>query len=294
MLSTVFEIAPGQDRKLVEWISGVVLTTAVWRCYHPGYKQDVVPVLIGPQGIGKSTLLRGLLPDDRHEWFSDGLSFGLDDKARVEATLGRVIVEIPEMMGHTRIATEQIKAYISRCDDGSIRLAYRPNPESMPRRFVLVGTSNDRACLPSDPSGLRRFAPVELDARCIRGKPQPAQFVRDWITEHRAQLWAEARARYDAGIPPRMPSELEMGAAAEQAERFRNADETMEEKLEAWLWMQQEKPFPLQEAMAAAGFLQDTVPTSAQGRRVSRALRQLGCRREKIQGKRLWTPPPAN
>ena len=170
-------------------------------------------------------------------------------------------------------------------------LTYRSDPEPMPRRFALAATSNDRSCLPSDPSGLRRFAPVELDAKIINGKRQSARFVHDWIADNRLQLWAEALARYDAGISPVMPFELEMGAAAEQAEQYRNADEVLEEKLRDWLWAQH-KPFPLKEAMAGAGFKEDTPPTSAQGKRVARALLQLGCEKAKINDSRLWRPPP--
>ena len=291
LLDSVFEVHEGQDQDLVAWISGAVLTTAVWRCKEPGYKQDVVPVLIGGQGIGKSTFLRSLLPDARDEWFGDGMSFSSDDKARVEATQGRVIVEISEMTGATRADVEQIKAYISRRDDGVVRLSYRRDPEAMPRRFALAGTTNDRSCLPSDPSGLRRFAPVDLDAKIIDGKRRTARFVHHWIARNRIQLWAEARARYEAEIPPIMPFELEIGAATEQAERYRNADEVVEEKLRNWLWVQRES-FPLKAAVEAAGFKSEAPPTSAEGKRVARALQQLGCEKAKIHDARLWRPPP--
>ncbi len=119
LLNTVFEVRPGQDQAVVKWASGAVLTTAVWRCKSPGYQQDVVPILIGDQGIGKSTFLRVLLPEDRDEWFGDGLSLTSDDKVRVEATQGRVIVEISEMTGSTKADLEQIKAYLSRRDDAA-------------------------------------------------------------------------------------------------------------------------------------------------------------------------------
>ena len=293
LLHSVFTVRGCQNEKLVEWISSSPLTTAVWRCKVPGYKQDVVPVLIGGQGIGKSTFFRALLPDDRDEWFGDGVSLLTDDKMRVEATLGRVIVEISEMAGSTRSDLEQIKAYISRRDDGVIRLAYRPNPEPLPRRFALVATSNDRSCLPPDSSGLRRFAPVALDAKIVDGKRQPAKFVYDVIAENRSQLWAEARARWENNIPPTMPYELEMGAAVEQAEQYRHADEILEERLLDWVRMQRE-PFPLQEAMAAAGYDSEAPPTSSEGKRVARCLTQLGCEKTKIADRRLWHPPADN
>ena len=291
MLDSVFDIRDGQNEDLVSWISGAVVTTAVWRCKEPGYKQDVVPVLLGPQGIGKSTLLRALLSDDRDDWFGDGMSLSSDDKTRVEATQGRVIVEVSEMAGASKANREQIKAYLSRRDDGGIRLSYRSDPEPMPRRFSLAATSNDRSCLPSDPSGLRRFAPVELDAKIISGKRQTALAVRKWIAANRSQLWAEARARYENGIRPTMPFDLEMGVAAEQAERYRDADEVLEEKLRDWVWAQRE-PFQLREALVVAGFKSDAPPTSAEGKRVASALQHLGCEKTKINDRRRWRPPP--
>ena len=293
LLISVFDVRPGQDKGLVAWVSASVPMTAVWRCKRPGYQQDVVPVLIGPQGIGKSTLLRALLPEDREEWFGDGVSLVSNDKARVEATQGRVIVELSEMSGSTKPDLEQIKAYISRRNDGSIRLAYRSDPESMPRRFALAATTNDRSCLPSDPSGLRRFAPVEVDAKVVDGKRQPASSVRDWCAKYGEQVWAEAVARYEAGAVPSMPFELEIGAAAEQAERFRNADEVLENRLGEWVAGRREA-FTLAKALESAGYRPDVAPTSADGKRVARALQQLGCTRTKIDDRRMWQPPPAD
>ena len=290
-LGEVFDIRPGQNERLVQWISSSLLLTTVWRCKHPGYKQDVVPVLIGGQGIGKSTCLRALLPDDRDEWFGDGLSLSSDDKTRVEATQGRVIVEISEMSGSTRADQEQMKAYISRRDDGNVRMAYRSDPEPMPRRFALVATSNDRSCLPSDPSGLRRFAPVEIDAmKDAEGKRRPARYVHDWIAENRRELWAEAVALYKAGEKPTMPFDLEMGAASEQAERFRNSDEVVEEKLRDWLSGRRD-PFPLKDALVAVGFDSAAPPTGGAAKRVARALQQHGCEKTKVEGARVWLPP---
>ena len=39
------------------------------RIYRPGVKFEIVPILSGAQGIGKSTLINKLAPD----FFSDGL-----------------------------------------------------------------------------------------------------------------------------------------------------------------------------------------------------------------------------
>ena len=69
-----------------------------------------MPVLIGEQGIGKSALLRELLPPQYPEWFSDGLHLADYPKVRAEALLGRVIVEVSEMAGSTRAELQSLKS----------------------------------------------------------------------------------------------------------------------------------------------------------------------------------------
>ena len=183
-----------------------------------------MPVLVGGQGIGKSALLLNLFPPEHAEWLNDGLHLASDPKVRAEALLGRVIVEASEMAGSTRADLESLKAFVSRQDDGGIRLAYRRNPESSPRRVCIIGTTNRLDSLPNDPSGLRRFVPVCLS---------PAtQAVEGYLAEHRDQLWAEALTRHEAEVNPALPRDL-MPHAAVAAEAHRNRDVILEDALDA-------------------------------------------------------------
>lgn len=75
--------------------------------------------------------------------FNDGLHLAADPRIRAEALQGRAIVEASEMAGSTRAEMESLKAFLSRTDDGGQRMAYRRNPEAMPRRCIIVGTSNN-------------------------------------------------------------------------------------------------------------------------------------------------------
>ena len=77
--STVGEI----HEDLLRWASRSVLMGVVLRTDHPGEKHDEMVVLVGPQGIGKSTAWAWLLPAEpqRALWFSDGLSFHDDQKS---------------------------------------------------------------------------------------------------------------------------------------------------------------------------------------------------------------------
>ena len=200
---------------------------AIWRAYHPGLKLDEMPVLIGKGGLGKSTAARFMLPADRGEWFSDGLYLAADSKVRAEALQGRVVVEAAEMQGSTRADLESLKAFLSRTDDGAVRLAYRKDPELLLRRCVIIGTADRNEPLPND-QNLRRFVPVYLDA----GKPAR---IREYLDGNRTQLWAEALYLYGQGVEARLPDDLK-GLQSEATDRARSRDTVIEDAVSEWTW----------------------------------------------------------
>ena len=165
-----------------------------------------VPVLVGAQDCGKSALLESVLwPGSPSAWFVSGLDLAADDKALTEAVIGSVIVEAAEMVGAGRADLARMKAFVTRQNDGHLRLAYRRNREPSARRSIIVGTANPSPAgiLPNDPSGNTRFVVVDLPAaRSLAGH------VETWIGERREQLWAEALARYEAGERANLPETL--------------------------------------------------------------------------------------
>lgn len=217
-LATAF----GAEGELAEWASLYVFLGAVQRAYSPGCKLDEIPVLIGEQGIGKSAFLRACLPDDASGWFADGLHLADKPKERAEALLGRVIVEAAEMAGSTRADLESLKAFLTRQDDGSVRLSYRRNPEVMLRRCIIVGTSNTDDCLPNDPTGNRRFVPIS----CLYGINQEENMARE-----RAQCWVEALAEYRLGKRANLPRGVLQDQAAVAAENARRRDVILEDAI---------------------------------------------------------------
>ena len=153
-LSRVFVVSPDSSQ-LAAWAGRCILLGSVWRAYQPGTKLDEMPVLLGKGGIGKSTALRLILPPELLGLFNDGLHLAADAKQRAEALQGRVIIEAAEMAGSTRADIASLKAFLSRTDDGAVRLAYRGDPELMLRRAVIVGAADRNDPLPNDPN-LRR------------------------------------------------------------------------------------------------------------------------------------------
>ena len=209
------------ETPLVQWASRYLCLGAVQRSYQPGCKLDEIVVLIAPQGRGKSTVLAELLPPEHPEFFSDSLKFDGRTKEMTEALLGRVIVEAGEMAGVGRADLASLKAFITRRDDGSVRLAYRRNPEPMPRRCVIVGSVDRPECLPNDPAGLRRFVPVILPHGC---------HVEKVIPPIREQLWAEALDRYQKGERANLPRDL-IPTAAAVAEEHRTRNTILEDAI---------------------------------------------------------------
>ena len=215
-----FDVAEGYEQ-LAEWASRSIFLGAVWRAYRPGSVLDEMPIIVGPGGIGKTTFLRKAVPQHLTGLYGSGLDLAETPKGKVEALQGKVIVECSDMAGATLGDANKIKDFISRTDDGSVRLAYRRDPEPSPRRCVLVGTADRSQFLRPDKNP-RRFVPILLQT----GK---AFKVIRYMDRYRDRLWAEAKEHYAKGLSPRLPDELKELAhnmACRAMERHNGTDGT--------------------------------------------------------------------
>jgi len=86
--------------------------------------------------------------------------------------------------------------------------------------------------LPSDPSGNRRSAPIQLDHGC-NVEEHFNQIVNQTGDTLREQLWAEGLYRYRRGERANLPREL-MADQAEMNERHRSADTAIEDILDRY------------------------------------------------------------
>ena len=228
------------DNPLTRWASTALLLGPVQRCFEPGCKLDEVVVLVGGQGLGKSSLINHLLPQTEPDWFSDSLSMADNQQRRIEALQGRVLVEMSDLQGFTKADMQSLKSFITRRDDGSVRLAFRKNPETMLRRCVLVGTSDRAECLPNDSAGLRRFVPVECREGC---------HVEQFMGLNRDRLWAEALAIYRKGeVRANLPRSL-MTTQSARAETHRRKDGLIEDGVAAIVG---DGPYTIRELFAMA------------------------------------------
>ncbi|ESY21733.1 virulence protein E [Mesorhizobium sp. LNJC395A00] len=193
------------DNELNRAFARAVLIAAVRRARRPGCKFDCVLVLEGPQGRGKSSVLKILAGGE--DFFSDEIAIGVSYKEQQELLQGKWIVELPELAGLRNADIRGVKQFVSKTHDRG-RPAFGRSVEEMPRRCIFIGTTNDSQYL-HDATGNRRFWPVAVGKIDLQG-----------LAEDMPQLWAEAaEAEREALEPISIPERLWAAAAERQAER---------------------------------------------------------------------------
>ena len=171
------------DSEYLTALSRYMWSALAGRIVEPGVKCDMIPVFIGPQGVGKSIGIQAMCPT--RESFTE-ISFTDRTADMVRMIQGRVIGEISELRGlHTR-DLETIKAFVTVTSDSWIP-KYREKSKQSLRRIVLIGTTNSDEFL-SDDTGNRRWLPARVGET---GQIDIAAIKRD-----RDMLWAEAKVLF--------------------------------------------------------------------------------------------------
>ena len=212
------------DSKYVRAVARKSFVAGVARVMTPGCKYDYVPVFTGPQGIGKTTFLKTM----GMHWHSDSLQ-SFRGKEAAEMIQGIWVVEIGEMTGYSKSDDNEIKQFLSRCDD-VYRQPYGRHTGRFPRKCIFFGTCNDHDFL-KDPTGSRRFWPVDV------GICTPTKNIWSELPGEVDQLWAEAVYYWKQGEPLYMDTP-ELDAAAEQEQH--REDNVKEGMIRDFL----EKPIP--------------------------------------------------
>lgn len=187
-LDTVFVDYLGvEDNEHIKKLTRMALVAAVARIYNPGTKFDHVIVFVGPQGIGKSSVIAKLSKG----WYTDSLD-SLSGKEAYEALQGSWLVELAELSAVKRAAdVETVKKFLSKTSD-KYRPPYARVVEEYPRQCVFFGTTNTYEFL-ADRTGNRRFWPFR-----IVSKPAKS-WSRDLTEQEIDQIWAEAVTYWKEG-----------------------------------------------------------------------------------------------
>lgn len=195
------------DTPYVRAVSRKTFCAAVRRVRKPGCKFDTMPVLNGPQGIGKSTLIAKL----GREWFSDSLNLGdTKDKTAAEKLQGYWILEIGELAGLRKAEVETLRSFLSRQND-IYRASFGKRTTPHPRQCIFFGTTNAESGYLRDTTGNRRFWPVRTPGT---GAKKAWKLTSDEVD----QIWAEALVYEADGEPLYLDPVLVKQAECEQRE----------------------------------------------------------------------------
>ena len=174
-------------------VSLYIWTAMAGRVLVPGIKADMVPILAGPQGVGKSRGVAAMSPSP--EFFVE-ISLSESDVDLARKQRGSLVIEIGELRGlHTK-ELESIKAFVTRTHEKWIP-KYQEFATTFARRSVFLGTTNETEFL-ADETGNRRWLPLNVTNVDVEG-----------IERDRLQLWAEAREMFKvSGVSYQIPTSL--------------------------------------------------------------------------------------
>lgn len=186
MVGTVLQVDEATERDielkrayLKRW-----MISAVARAMRPGCKADAMLVLVGGQGLGKSTFGRSLVTD---RWFSDQEAH-IENKDYLAEIHRNWIVEVSELDATTRRKDiAQLRGFVSRQTD-TFRPPYGRTSIDLDRSFVFLGTTNHQSIVREEDG--RRYWPVKV-----------SRIDTAWVEASRDHLWGEALALFRQGEP---------------------------------------------------------------------------------------------
>ncbi|AFE86284.1 P-loop containing nucleoside triphosphate hydrolase [Bacillus phage PBC1] len=182
-----------EDNEYTRQVTRKSLLGAMWRVFKPGTKYDYMPVLVGPQGNGKSSLLKKLAITD--DWFNDNVK-ELKGKEAQEQLQAGWIFEMGELDIMGKSSIEELKHFITQTTD-KFRQSYGKLVEPYPRKAVFFGTTN-RTDFLIDKTGNRRFLPITT-GKMPKGQAHWNKLTGDAEKHYFGQLWAEVYQWYKQG-----------------------------------------------------------------------------------------------
>lgn len=178
-IDSLFSTYFGVDSSPYESACSMYFATAMaGRLIDGGCQADMVAVLLGNQGVGKTRSVMALAPiPDTYAEIDLGNTRDSDMGRQLR---GKLICELGELKGLKSRDSEWIKSWITRSHEEWIP-KYVEYATIMPRRCVFIGTSNEHEFL-VDGTGNRRWLPM-----IVTGKCDPDKVKADCN-----QIWAEA------------------------------------------------------------------------------------------------------
>ena len=213
------------DTELNRKVAVCMMVKAVQRIYEPGCDCQFMPVIIGEQGCGKSSLPRILAG----KWLNDS-EIDVGAKDGYMALHGAWIVEIGEMDSFSKKESSAVKKFVSSPVD-TYRPPYGRSNVAFPRQCIFIGTTNENLCL-SDTTGNRRFWPIESHAT-----RSDVHQRNDMLSSNRDMLWAEAMYYYKNRLEQVYEWIKDITIEMESVQQTHNMEDPLESELSEYLSM---------------------------------------------------------
>ena len=135
-----------------KWMLSMV---AHWKGIDRNHGNAIVPMLIGPQGCGKSAFCGIILPEELRDYYNDKIDFKNETAINLGLT-SFALINIDEFDMLSRSQQPLLKHLISK-SDVKMRPPYGKAYEQRRRYASFIATTNNLRPLPDDKSGSRRF-----------------------------------------------------------------------------------------------------------------------------------------
>jgi hypothetical protein len=179
---------PQWEQWFRKWFLSMV---AQWLGRMRDYGNALVPLLISPQGDGKSFFCRNLLPRELQWGFLENLVVE-EKKQTLQAMHNFLIISLDEFNQISQKTQEGFLKNVIQLPRVKIKRPYGKHVEDFPRMASFIATCNEASVL-SDPTGNRRFIGVQLTAPIDTNyKPNYAALYNQAytiVTEEREQYW---------------------------------------------------------------------------------------------------------
>lgn len=180
----------------------------IQRIFNPGCQVDSMIVLVGAQGLRKTTFCHSILPLGIQEIGEIPAGERHKDTLRRCHEAGIVVLDEIDKF-HTRVEVSELKTFITALID-TWRASYAESDTRLARSFMLIGTTNLENFL-QDVTGNRRYLPL-----VVKGIIPDECLTREFMD----QVLAEAYYYYRRGECPRYDKDFEAMAAEAQAQHL--------------------------------------------------------------------------
>lgn len=188
------------------WMRSMV---AHWMGLDSGHGNAVVPLLVGPQGCGKTSFTKIILPEALREYYNDRIDFR-NDNTLMQGMSSFALINIDEFDSYSVRRQPLIKYLISKSEVTAIR-PYGSKFSTVRRYASFIATTNSRRPL-TDTTGNRRFVCAEVEGMIDCATPV------DY-----GQLYAQIVSEIRRGLPVYLDDDATRRLAVENSRFIRLA-----------------------------------------------------------------------